>query len=42
MQVDEMRDRYGIYMVSDSRMNIAALNAKAIHKLTEAIIAVKV
>ena len=42
MQVDEMRDRYGIYMISDSRMNIAALNAKAIHKLTEAIIAVKV
>ena len=42
MQVDEMRNKYGIYMVSDSRMNIAALNLKAIHKLTEAIIAVKV
>lgn len=36
-QVIEMREKYGIYMVGDSRMNIAGLNAKTVPILAEAI-----
>jgi aspartate aminotransferase len=38
-QVQAMRDRFGIYMVGDSRMNIAGLNAATVPVLAEAIVA---
>ncbi len=38
-QVEQMRADYGIYMVSDSRMNIAGLNAQTVPILAKAIIA---
>lgn len=38
-QVETMRRDYGIYMVGDSRMNIAGLNAKTVPILAEAIVA---
>ncbi|WP_298921691.1 amino acid aminotransferase [uncultured Roseobacter sp.] len=38
-KVEEMRAKHGIYMVSDSRMNIAGLNAETVPILAEAIIA---
>ena len=41
-QVTELRVKHGIYMVSDSRMNIAALNEKTIPYLADAIVAVGV
>lgn len=36
--VQKLRDDHGIYMVGDSRMNIAGLNAKTVPILAEAII----
>lgn len=41
-QVVEMREKHGIYMVGDSRMNIAGLNQSTVPVLAEAIIAVGV
>ncbi|MEK6216537.1 MAG: aminotransferase class I/II-fold pyridoxal phosphate-dependent enzyme, partial [Boseongicola sp.] len=41
-QVEMLRDKHGIYMVGDSRMNIAGLNAKTVPILAEAIISVGV
>ena len=38
-QVVEMREKYGIYMVGDSRMNIAGLNESTVPVLAEAIVA---
>lgn len=38
-QVQAMRDSHGIYMVGDSRLNIAGLNAKTVPILAEAIVA---
>jgi aromatic-amino-acid transaminase len=38
-QVQAMRDSHGIYMVGDSRLNIAGLNAKSVPILAEAIVA---
>ncbi|SDE70698.1 aromatic amino acid transaminase [Limimaricola pyoseonensis] len=38
-QVARLRDDHGIYMVGDSRMNIAGLNAKTVPVLARAIIA---
>ncbi|MFL4469133.1 aromatic amino acid transaminase [Tateyamaria armeniaca] len=38
-QVVKMREEHGIYMVGDSRMNIAGLNAKSVPILADAIIA---
>ncbi len=37
-QVEHMRDKHGIYMVSDSRMNIAGLNTKTVDLLADAIV----
>ncbi len=37
-QVAKMRESHGIYMVGDSRMNIAGLNAKTVPILAEAIV----
>ncbi|MHA6324825.1 amino acid aminotransferase [Roseivivax sp. CAU 1753] len=37
-KVEALRDKHGIYMVGDSRMNIAGLNAETIPKLARAII----
>jgi aspartate aminotransferase len=37
-KVEELRARYGIYMVSDSRVNIAGLNAETVPILAKAII----
>ncbi|MBW4709464.1 aspartate/tyrosine/aromatic aminotransferase [Roseobacter sp. YSTF-M11] len=37
-KVEEMRSKHGIYMVSDSRMNIAGLNAETVPILAKAII----
>ncbi|HHC29005.1 MAG TPA: aminotransferase class I/II-fold pyridoxal phosphate-dependent enzyme, partial [Rhodobacterales bacterium] len=37
-QVAYMRDKHAIYMVGDSRMNIAGLNEQTIDKLAEAIV----
>lgn len=37
-KVVEMREQHGIYMVGDSRMNIAGLNAETVPILAEAII----
>ena len=38
-QVAEMRDKQGIYMIGDSRMNIAGLNEATVPVLAEAIVA---
>ena len=38
-QVAAMRDSHGIYMVGDSRLNIAGLNAQSVPILAEAIVA---
>ena len=37
-KVDLLRERHGVYMVGDSRLNIAGLNVKTIPILTNAII----
>ncbi|WP_298498098.1 amino acid aminotransferase [uncultured Maritimibacter sp.] len=37
-QVEHMREKHGIYMVGDSRMNIAGLNDKTIDILADAIV----
>jgi len=39
-QVETLRDLHGIYMVGDSRMNIAGLNAETVPILAEAIVSV--
>ena len=39
-QVNQIRDKHGIYMVGDSRINIAGLNAKTVPILAAAIAAV--
>lgn len=39
-QVNQLRDKHGIYMVGDSRINIAGLNAKTVPILAAAIAAV--
>jgi aspartate aminotransferase len=39
-QVEMLRDKHGIYMVGDSRMNIAGLNAKTVPILAEAVVSV--
>ncbi len=36
-QVAQMREKHGIYMIGDSRMNIAGLNARTVPVLAEAI-----
>ncbi|MEM8537468.1 MAG: aminotransferase class I/II-fold pyridoxal phosphate-dependent enzyme, partial [Pseudomonadota bacterium] len=41
-QVEALRDDHGIYMVGDSRMNIAGLNAETVPVLAKAIVAVGV
>ena len=41
-QVAALRDDHGIYMVGDSRMNIAGLNEKTVSVLADAIVAVGV
>lgn len=41
-KVEALRERYGVYMVGDSRMNIAGLNAKSVPVLAQAIIDVGV
>jgi len=38
-QVEQMRQSHGIYMVSDSRLNIAGLNAHSVPILADAIVA---
>ncbi len=38
-QVEKMRADYGIYMIGDSRLNIAGLNARTVPILAEAIVA---
>ncbi|UWQ21283.1 amino acid aminotransferase [Jannaschia sp. W003] len=38
-QVETMRREHGVYMVGDSRMNIAGLNATTVPRLAEAIVA---
>lgn len=38
-QVAQMRETHGVYMVSDSRMNIAGLNAQSVPVLADAIVA---
>lgn len=38
-QVAQMRQSHGVYMVSDSRMNIAGLNAQSVPVLADAIVA---
>ena len=37
-QVADMREKHGIYMVGDSRINVAGLNAKTIPILAEAMV----
>jgi aromatic-amino-acid transaminase len=37
-QVQRLRDDHGVYMVGDSRMNIAGLNEKTVPLLAEAIV----
>jgi aromatic-amino-acid transaminase len=37
-KVEALREKHGIYMVGDSRMNIAGLNRDTVPKLAEAII----
>ena len=39
-QVDQLRDKYGIYMVGDSRFNVAGLPADGLDDLAKAIAAV--
>jgi aromatic-amino-acid transaminase len=39
-QVERMRAEHGIYMVGDSRINIAGLNAGTVPVLARAIVAV--
>lgn len=39
-QVNELREKHGIYMVGDSRINIAGLNARTVPILAQAIAAV--
>ena len=39
-QVDKLRDDYGIYMVGDSRFNVAGLPADGLDELAKAIAAV--
>jgi aromatic-amino-acid transaminase len=41
-KVEELRVKHGIYMVGDSRMNIAGLNAESVPVLAQAIIDVGV
>ncbi len=41
-QVDQLREDHGIYMIGDSRMNIAGLNSETVPILAEAIVAVGV
>ena len=41
-KVDELRTKHGIYMVGDSRMNIAGLNSESVPVLAQAIIDVRV
>lgn len=41
-QVETLRETHGIYMIGDSRMNIAGLNAKTVPILAEAIVSVGV
>lgn len=41
-QVEEMRTKHGIYMIGDSRLNIAGLNAKTIPTLAQAVVDVGV
>ena len=41
-KVEELRIKHGIYMVGDSRMNIAGLNAESVPVLAKAIIDVGV
>ena len=41
-KVDELRDKHGIYMIGDSRMNIAGLNTATVPILAEAIVSVGV
>jgi len=36
-QVNTLRDTHGIYMVGDSRINIAGLNARTVPILAQAI-----
>ena len=38
LQVEKMRKEFGIYMVSDSRFNVAGLNCKTVPALAKAII----
>jgi aromatic-amino-acid transaminase len=38
--VNRLRDEHGIYMVGDSRINIAGLNARTVPVLAAAIAAV--
>ena len=38
-QVEAMRAKYGIYMIGDSRLNVAGLNARTVPILAEAIVA---
>ena len=38
-QVEMMRDKHGIYMVGDSRINVAGLNAETVPVLARAIVA---
>ena len=39
-QVNRLRDEFGIYMVGDSRINIAGLNAQTVPVLARAVAAV--
>ena len=39
-QVDRLRDEHAIYMVGDSRINIAGLTEASISRLADAILAV--
>lgn len=41
-QVTRMREEFGIYMVGDSRINVAGLNARTVSLLAEAMVAVGV
>jgi aromatic-amino-acid transaminase len=41
-QVETLRSKHGIYMIGDSRMNIAGLNAQTVPVLAKAIIDVGV
>ncbi|MEM9128084.1 MAG: aminotransferase class I/II-fold pyridoxal phosphate-dependent enzyme, partial [Pseudomonadota bacterium] len=38
--VEQLRNEHGIYMIGDSRLNIAGLNAKTVPILAEAIVSV--